>query len=153
MNERRELCTAITGAITQRCEKAAELVADLEPLLSGKLCLRCHRRLGGAGRVQAHRHRSLCRRLRHPFSRRRLLGEVDAVIELGGEDAKIPFLTGGTEERITAPAPAARAPLSTRWLPLLSVSVEELDRLSFSHENLQIACAAAFVKSDIQSLG
>ena len=41
--------------------------------------------------------------------------DTDAVIELGGEDAKIIFFGGALEERM-APAPGAPAPSSTRWL-------------------------------------
>ena len=42
---------------------------------------------------------------------------TDAVIELGGEDAKIIFFGGALEERMNGSAPAAPGPLSTRWPP------------------------------------
>lgn len=40
---------------------------------------------------------------------------TDAVVELGGEDAKIIFFGGALEERMNGSAPAVRARSSTRW--------------------------------------
>ena len=43
--------------------------------------------------------------------------EADAVIELGGEDAKIIFLTGGVEQRMNGSCAGGTGALSTRWQP------------------------------------
>ena len=40
---------------------------------------------------------------------------TDVVIELGGEDAKMLFLTGGFEMRMNGTCAGAPAPSSTRW--------------------------------------
>ena len=42
---------------------------------------------------------------------------TDAVIELGGEDAKIIFFGGALEERMNGSCAGAPAPSSTRWPP------------------------------------
>ena len=79
---------------------------------------------------------------------------VDAVVELGGEDAKILFLTGGTEERMNGSCAGGTGAFIDQMASLLSVSVEELDDLYFSHEqiyNIASRCGV-FAKSDIQPL-
>lgn len=47
--------------------------------------------------------------------------DADCVIELGGEDAKIIFLTGGTEQRMNGSCAGERVHSSTRWLPSLAL--------------------------------
>lgn len=85
---------------------------------------------------------------------RRLLPELDAVVELGGEDAKILFLTGGSEERMNGSCAGGTGAFIDQMASLLSVSVEELDKIYFEHgEIYDIASrCGVFAKSDIQPL-
>ncbi len=79
---------------------------------------------------------------------------VDVVIELGGEDAKILFLTGGTEERMNGSCAGGTGAFIDQMASLLNVSLEELDELSAQHEkiyNIASRCGV-FAKSDIQPL-
>ena len=46
---------------------------------------------------------------------RRLEPDTSAVIELGGEDAKIIFFDGGMEERMNGSCAGGTGPSSTRW--------------------------------------
>ena len=43
--------------------------------------------------------------------------ETDVVIELGGEDAKILYLSGGLEQRMNGTLLAVQVLLLTKWLP------------------------------------
>jgi predicted CoA-substrate-specific enzyme activase len=85
---------------------------------------------------------------------RRRVGEVDVVVELGGEDAKILFLTNGTEERMNGSCAGGTGAFIDQMAALLDISLEELDRLSFEHKHIyQIASrCGVFAKSDIQPL-
>ena len=83
-----------------------------------------------------------------------LVGEVDAVVELGGEDAKILFLTNGMEERMNGTCAGGTGAFIDQMASLLSLSLPELDRLSFEHKhiyNIASRCGV-FAKSDIQPL-
>ncbi|MCL2494628.1 MAG: acyl-CoA dehydratase activase [Oscillospiraceae bacterium] len=82
------------------------------------------------------------------------IGDVDAVVELGGEDAKILFFTNGTEERMNGSCAGGTGAFIDQMASLLSLSLEELDRLSLEHKqiyNIASRCGV-FAKSDIQPL-
>ncbi len=82
------------------------------------------------------------------------LDNIDVVIELGGEDAKILFLTGGTEERMNGTCAGGTGAFIDQMASLLNVSLEELDLLSSEHRkiyNIASRCGV-FAKSDIQPL-
>lgn len=80
--------------------------------------------------------------------------DADVVIELGGEDAKIIFLTGGLEERMNGTCAGGTGAFIDQMATLLDISAEELDRLSLEHEKIyEIASrCGVFAKSDIQPL-
>ncbi|HHT64921.1 MAG: acyl-CoA dehydratase activase-related protein [Caldicoprobacterales bacterium] len=83
-----------------------------------------------------------------------ILDKIDVVIELGGEDAKILFLTGGSEERMNGSCAGGTGAFIDQMASLLNVSLEELDLLSFNHKkiyNIASRCGV-FAKSDIQPL-
>src|SRR5690554_5936623 len=80
--------------------------------------------------------------------------DIDSVIELGGEDAKILFLTGGTEERMNGSCAGGTGAFIDQMASLLGVSLDELDTLSSKHKkiyNIASRCGV-FAKSDIQPL-
>ncbi len=83
-----------------------------------------------------------------------LAPDVDVVIELGGEDAKILFLTGGLEERMNGTCAGGTGAFIDQMATLLAVTPDELDQLSLKH-NLIYPIASrcgVFAKSDIQPL-
>ena len=48
---------------------------------------------------------------------RRLQPDTNVVVELGGEDAKVIFFDGGTDERMNGSCAGGTGALSTRWPP------------------------------------
>lgn len=79
---------------------------------------------------------------------------IDIVIELGGEDAKILFLTGGLEERMNGSCAGGTGAFIDQMAMLLGVSLEELDTLSLGHNKIYPIASrcGVFAKSDIQPL-
>lgn len=83
-----------------------------------------------------------------------LLPGLDAVLELCGEDAKILFLTGGSEERMNGSCAGGTGAFIDQMASLLDVTVTELDQLYEGHKhiyNIASRCGV-FAKSDIQPL-
>lgn len=80
--------------------------------------------------------------------------DTDAVIELGGEDAKIIFFTGGLEERMNGSCAGGTGAFIDQMATLLNVSSQELDTLALaSTKRYTIASrCGVFAKSDIQPL-
>jgi len=85
---------------------------------------------------------------------RRLLPGIDAVVELGGEDAKILFLTGGEEQRMNGACAGGTGAFIDQMATLLGITGEELDRLSLTARGLYPIASrcGVFAKSDIQPL-
>lgn len=80
--------------------------------------------------------------------------DVDVAIELGGEDAKIIFLTGGFEERMNSSCAGGTGAFIDQMAHLMGLTVDEMDNLSLKHENIyEIASrCGVFAKTDIQPL-
>ncbi len=80
--------------------------------------------------------------------------ETDVVVELGGEDAKIIFLTGGLEERMNGSCAGGTGAFIDQMATLLNVSADELDDMSLRHERLYSIASrcGVFAKTDIQPL-
>ncbi len=80
--------------------------------------------------------------------------DTDAVIELGGEDAKIIFLTNGLEERMNGTCAGGTGAFIDQMASLLNVTVTELDELSLKHTRIYPIASrcGVFAKSDIQPL-
>ncbi len=80
--------------------------------------------------------------------------DADVVIELGGEDAKIIFLTGGVEQRMNGSCAGGTGAFIDQMATLLGITTDELDRLALSAEKLYPIASrcGVFAKSDIQPL-
>ena len=80
--------------------------------------------------------------------------DTDCVIELGGEDAKIIFFTGGLEERMNGSCAGGTGAFIDQMATLLDVTPEQLDTLSLGSEKLYTIASrcGVFAKSDIQPL-
>ena len=79
---------------------------------------------------------------------------ADVVIELGGEDAKIIFLTGGVEQRMNGSCAGGTGAFIDQMATLLGITADELDALSLQAEKrypIASRCGV-FAKSDIQPL-
>ena len=84
----------------------------------------------------------------------RFIPDTDAVVELGGEDAKIIFLTGGLEERMNGSCAGGTGAFIDQMATLLGVTAGELDEMSLHHEKLYAIASrcGVFAKTDIQPL-
>ena len=80
--------------------------------------------------------------------------DTDVVIELGGEDAKIIFLTGGVEQRMNGSCAGGTGAFIDQMATLLGVTADELDRLALQAEQVYPIASrcGVFAKSDIQPL-
>ena len=80
--------------------------------------------------------------------------DTDAVIELGGEDAKIIFFDGALEERMNGSCAGGTGAFIDQMATLMNVSVNELDSLSLKHEKIYPIASrcGVFAKSDIQPI-
>ena len=80
--------------------------------------------------------------------------DTDAVIELGGEDAKIIFFGGALEERMNGSCAGGTGAFIDQMATLLNVTVDELDELSLRHEKIYPIASrcGVFAKSDIQPI-
>ena len=80
--------------------------------------------------------------------------KADVVIELGGEDAKIVFLTGQLEERMNGSCAGGTGAFIDQMAVLLDVQPNELDALSLKAERIYTIASrcGVFAKSDIQPL-
>ncbi len=79
---------------------------------------------------------------------------TSVVIELGGEDAKIIFFDGGTDERMNGSCAGGTGAFIDQMATLLNVSVDEMDRLSLEHRRIYPIASrcGVFAKTDIQPL-
>ena len=80
--------------------------------------------------------------------------DTDAVIELGGEDAKIIFFGGALEERMNGSCAGGTGAFIDQMATLMNVTVSELDQLSLRHEKIYPIASrcGVFAKSDIQPI-
>ena len=84
----------------------------------------------------------------------RLLPGTDVVIELGGEDAKILFLSGGMEVRMNGSCAGGTGAFIDQMATLLNITSEEMNTLAAEHEKIYTIASrcGVFAKSDIQPL-
>ncbi len=85
---------------------------------------------------------------------RKYYPDADAAVELGGEDAKIIFITGGTEQRMNGSCAGGTGAFIDQMATLLNIGVDEMDKLSLSAEKVYPIASrcGVFAKSDIQPL-
>ena len=85
---------------------------------------------------------------------RKLYPDTDVAVELGGEDAKIIFVTGGTEQRMNGSCAGGTGAFIDQMATLLNLSVQEMDELALKAERVYPIASrcGVFAKSDIQPL-
>ena len=84
----------------------------------------------------------------------RLTPGTDCIIELGGEDAKILFLTGGTEVRMNGSCAGGTGAFIDQMATLLKMTADEMDEAAARAEKTYTIASrcGVFAKSDIQPL-
>ncbi len=85
---------------------------------------------------------------------RKFYPDADAAIELGGEDAKIIFITGGTEQRMNGSCAGGTGAFIDQMATLLNITVQEMDEYALRAEKIYPIASrcGVFAKSDIQPL-
>lgn len=80
--------------------------------------------------------------------------KTDVVIELGGEDAKIIFLTNGLEQRMNGSCAGGTGAFIDQMAALLNISTLRLDELALNYHKIYPIASrcGVFAKSDIQPL-
>ncbi|MEG0371379.1 MAG: acyl-CoA dehydratase activase, partial [Clostridium sp.] len=80
--------------------------------------------------------------------------ETDVAIELGGEDAKITFLTNGVDQRMNGSCAGGTGSFIDQMASLLNTDAEGLNELSKNHKMIYPIAArcGVFAKTDIQPL-
>ena len=84
----------------------------------------------------------------------RLAPGTDGIIELGGEDAKILFLTHGTEVRMNGSCAGGTGAFIDQMATLLKMSADEMDKAAQTAQRTYTIASrcGVFAKSDIQPL-
>ena len=135
-------------------QKAAEQLRGAESVLAGKTAQVAITGSAGLGVAKASEL---------PFSQevyataavvRARIPDADAVIELGGEDAKIIFFGGALEERMNGSCAGGTGAFIDQMATLLGIDAPELDALSLKHERIYPIASrcGVFAKSDIQPI-
>ena len=85
---------------------------------------------------------------------RALEPDASAVVELGGEDAKIIFFDGGIDERMNGSCAGGTGAFIDQMATLLNITADELDELSLQSTRLYPIASrcGVFAKTDIQPL-
>lgn len=135
-------------------EKILELLKEMAPLVEGKSFTVSISGSAGLGFAQT---------LEIPFVQevyatgeivKLVAPDTSAVIELGGEDAKIIFLKGGMEERMNGSCAGGTGAFIDQMATLLNVTVDELDELALNYTKIYPIASrcGVFAKTDIQPL-
>lgn len=85
---------------------------------------------------------------------KRLAPDTSVVIELGGEDAKIIFFEGGTDERMNGTCAGGTGAFIDQMATLLDMSADEMDKESLSYKRIYPIASrcGVFAKTDVQPL-
>ena len=135
-------------------EKTAETLRQLAPTLGGRQVQVAVTGSAGLGVAKAAGLEFVQEVFATAGAVERFIPDTDAVVELGGEDAKIIFLTGGLEERMNGSCAGGTGAFIDQMATLLGITADELDELSLRHEKLYAIASrcGVFAKSDIQPL-
>ncbi|NLC03815.1 MAG: 2-hydroxyglutaryl-CoA dehydratase, partial [Tissierellia bacterium] len=84
----------------------------------------------------------------------KLIPDADVVIELGGEDAKILFLTNGLEVRMNGSCAGGTGAFIDQMASLLNITPTEMNELAKDYDKIYTIASrcGVFAKSDVQPL-
>jgi predicted CoA-substrate-specific enzyme activase len=135
-------------------EKAAEQLCSASYLLAGQKVNTVITGSAGLGVAKASGIRFVQEVYATASAVRTYIPGTDAVIELGGEDAKIIFFGRSLEERMNGSCAGGTGAFIDQMATLLNVSITELDALSLNYEKIYPIASrcGVFAKSDIQPI-
>ncbi len=135
-------------------EKTAEMLEQLKPRLSGKQVNLAITGSAGLGVAKAANLEFVQEVFATAGAVERFHPDTDVVIELGGEDAKIIFFSGGLEERMNGSCAGGTGAFIDQMATLLNITPDELNKLSEHSKKLYSIASrcGVFAKTDIQPL-
>ena len=135
-------------------EKTAQMLRELSPRLSGQSVRLAVTGSAGLGVAKAAGLEFVQEVFATAGAVERFVPDADVAVELGGEDAKIIFFTGGLEERMNGSCAGGTGAFIDQMATLLGVTADQLNELSLRHEKLYSIASrcGVFAKSDIQPL-
>lgn len=135
-------------------EKTCELLKRAEPLLLGKKVKAVITGSAGLGLAKSANVDFVQEVFATAEAVERFIPDTDAVIELGGEDAKIIFFQGSLEERMNGSCAGGTGAFIDQMATLVGVTADELDQLSLGYEKIYPIASrcGVFAKSDIQPI-
>ena len=135
-------------------QKTLEMIEAIKELLDGRSFTVAVSGSAGLGMANAARLSFVQEVYSTAECVRCLEPDTDAVIELGGEDAKIIFFTGGLDERMNGSCAGGTGAFIDQMATLLTLSNTEMDELSLTHRHLYPIASrcGVFAKTDIQPL-
>ena len=137
----------IPAALEQVLEQAYRQLGDISVhvTFTGSAGMGLAQRLG-TGFVQEVVASTKVLKARHP--------EVDAAIELGGEDAKIIYLSNGADQRMNGTCAGGTGSFIDQMASLLHVDAAQLNEMAKSYQEIYPIAArcGVFAKTDIQPL-
>lgn len=134
--------------------KTAEMIGEISHLIEGKNLKVAVSGSAGLGLANAAGIPFVQEVFATGETVKRLAPDTSAVIELGGEDAKIIFFEGGMEERMNGSCAGGTGAFIDQMATLLNVTNEEMDALALSYERIYPIASrcGVFAKTDIQPL-
>ena len=135
-------------------QKTLELVLRLEKLINGQPVRVAISGSAGLGVAKAANIPFVQEVFATAETVKELASDTDVVVELGGEDAKVVFLTGGTDERMNGSCAGGTGAFIDQMATLMNVSTQELDELSLDYKRVYPIASrcGVFAKTDIQPL-
>ena len=137
----------IAGTLHSVLEKAISEIGDIMviPTITGS---------GGTGIAEALKIPFAQEVLAENTALKEFIPDADVAIELGGEDAKIIYLTNGAEQRMNGVCAGGTGAFIDQMAILLGTDAEGLNGYAKKYEHIHPIAArcGVFAKSDIQSL-
>ena len=135
-------------------EKTCELLRRAEPILKGRRVKAVITGSAGLGLAKSAKVDFVQEVFATAEAVERFIPDTDAVIELGGEDAKIIFFQGSLEERMNGSCAGGTGAFIDQMATLVGVTADELDELSLGYEKIYPIASrcGVFAKSDIQPI-
>ena len=135
-------------------EKTLEMVAGLRPLLGEMPFTAAISGSAGLGLAQAAGIPFVQEVYATAEAVKRLNPDTSVVIELGGEDAKVIFFKGGTDERMNGSCAGGTGAFIDQMAILLNMTVDQMDQAALAHQRIYPIASrcGVFAKTDVQPL-
>ena len=134
--------------------KAAEVLRRVEQETTGRHAVLAISGSAGMGLADACKLPFVQEVFATRVAAQRLSPETDVIIELGGEDAKILFLTGGMDVRMNGSCAGGTGAFIDQMATLLKMTPAEMDAAAQQSEKIYTIASrcGVFAKSDVQPL-